>query len=136
MDNALKFDKVEPLAHDQYNQVPSSLVAKLETRSWDRRKADAKFQKLDERIKKYAERKARHMISLNEAKFRDEFVPDDDEEKAKNDETTKKKKKKYTEHPAWESDFYNDEVLRIVADYLTLDPKVLASAPIRAAHNP
>jgi carboxyl-terminal processing protease len=136
MDNALKFDKVDPLAHDQYNQVPASLVAKLETRSWDRRKADAKFQKLEERIKKYAERKARHMISLNEAKFRDEFVPDDDEEKAKNDETNKKKKKKYTEHPAWESDFYNDEVVRIVSDYLTLDPKVLASAPIRAAHNP
>jgi carboxyl-terminal processing protease len=135
MDNALKFDKVEPLPHDQYNQVTAGLVARLELRSLDRRKADPKFQKLDERIKKYAERKARHTISLNEAKFRDEFVPDDDEEKAKTDET-KKKKKKYTEHPAWESDFYNDEIVRIVADYLTLDPKVLAAAPIRAAHNP
>ena len=127
MDNALKFDKVEALPHDQYNQVPSALVAKLEARSWDRRKTDPKFQNQEERIKKYAERKARHTISLNEAKFRAEFIPDDDAEKAK-DETTKKekekRKKKYTKHPAWEPDYYNDEVVRIVADYLTLDPKV------------
>ncbi|HMB02813.1 MAG TPA: carboxy terminal-processing peptidase [Isosphaeraceae bacterium] len=139
MDNALKFDKVESLPHDQYNQVPSGLVAKLEARSWGRRKADPKFQKQEERIKKYAERKARHTISLNEAKFRTEFVSDDDEEKAKDEATKKekeKRKKKFTEHPAWEPDYYNDEIVRIVADYLTLDPKVLASAPIRAANNP
>ena len=136
MDNALKFDKVDELAHDQYNRVPPNLLAKLESRSWDRRKADPKFQKQDERIKKYAERKARHLISLNEAKFRAEFVPDDDEEKANEEKAKKeKRKKKYTEHPAWESDFYNDEVVRIVADYLTLDPKILASAPVRAAAN-
>ncbi|MBV8608975.1 MAG: carboxy terminal-processing peptidase [Singulisphaera sp.] len=133
MDNALKFDKVAPLPHDQFNRVPPDLVAKLETRSWDRRKANPKFQKQDDRIKKYAERKARHSISLNEAKFRAEFVPDDeaDPEHEKKLKDKDKPRKKFTEHPAWESDYYNDEVIKIVDDYLTLDPNVLLVKPIR-----
>ncbi len=135
MDNALKFDKVDELPHDHFNRVPADLVEKLRLRSLDRRKADPKFQKQEERIKKIAERKARHAISLNEEKFRSEFVPDDDEVKAKEEKVKKDKKKKYTEHLAWEPDFYNDEVLRIVADYLTLGSKVVAKAPIRAAVN-
>ncbi|MBV8229707.1 MAG: carboxy terminal-processing peptidase, partial [Planctomycetaceae bacterium] len=119
--------------HDQFNRVPPDLVAKLETRSWDRRKANPKFQKQDDRIKKYAERKARHSISLNEAKFRAEFVPDDeaDPEHEKKLKDKDKPRKKFTEHPAWESDYYNDEVIKIVDDYLTLDPNVLLVKPIR-----
>ena len=134
MDNALKFDKVAPLPHDMFNRVPADLVARLEARSEERRKANPKFQKRDEMIKKFVERKARHTISLNEEKFRAEFIPDDDPEK-KEDEKAKKEKarKKYKEHLAWEPDFYNDEVVNIVADYLTLGSKALASAPVRAA---
>ena len=138
MDNALKFDKVEPLLHDQFNRVPADLVSKLQTRSLDRRKADPKFQKQEERIKKIADRKARHSISLNEEKFRAEFVPDDDEEKAREEKIKKdkdKKKKKFIEHPAWEPDFYNDEIVRIVADYLSIGSKVVAASPVRAAQN-
>ncbi|AMV38519.1 carboxy terminal-processing peptidase [Planctomyces sp. SH-PL62] len=134
MDNALKFEKVAPLAHDNYNRTPDDLVAALEARSAERRKADPKFQKLDERIKLYVERKAKHSIPLDEAKFKAVFVPDDeekaDDEKEKKD---KKAKKKYIEREVWMSDFYNDEVLRIVGDYLTLGSKVLAAAPVRAA---
>ena len=83
MDNALKFDKVAPLPHDMYNRVPADLVARLEARSRERRKANPKFQKQDEMIKKFVERKARHAISLNEEKFRAEFVPDDDREEGR-----------------------------------------------------
>ncbi len=132
MDNAMKFDKVEARPHDMYNRVPADLVAALESRSWDRRKADPKFQKQDERIKKYAERKARHTISLNEAKFKAEFVSDDDpDDKAAVDKKVKEKRRRLRDKPAWESDFYNDEVVRIVGDYLTLGSKVLVSAPVR-----
>ena len=60
MDNALKFDKVPGLPHDNYNRAPADLVSRLNERSAERRKADPKFQKLDERIKKYLDRKARH----------------------------------------------------------------------------
>ncbi len=134
MDNALKFDKVASLPHDMFNRVPADLVARLETRSEDRRKANPKFQKRDEMIKKFVERKARHTISLNEEKFRADFIPDDDPEKKEVDKAKKEMaKKKYREHLAWEPDFYNDEVVLIVADYLTLGSKALASAPVRAA---
>ena len=134
MDNALKFDKVDRAAPRPVQPRPGRPRRQGSTRSVrDRRKADPKFQKQEERIKKIADRKARHAISLNEEKFRAEFVPEDekkDEAKAKI-KKDKDKKKKFTEHPAWEPDFYNDEVLRIVADYLTLGSKVLASAPVR-----
>ena len=105
----------------------------MNKRSADRRKADPKFQKLEEQIKKYIDRKARHSISLNEAKFRSEYVPEDPEEKAAEEKAKKeRKKKKYAEREVWASDFYNDEVIHIVTDYLTLGSKVLAAAPERA----
>ena len=133
MDNAFKFDKVADLPHDNYHRVPADLVAMLEKRSFERRKADPKFKKLDEQIKKFIERKARHSISLNEAKFRAEYVPEDPEEKAAEEKAKKeRKKKKFTEREVWASDFYNDEIMHIVADYLTLGSKVLAAAPERA----
>ena len=133
MDNAFKFDKVGGLPHDNYNRVPTDLVARLNERSADRRKSDPKFQKLEDQIKKYIDRKARHSISLNEAKFRAEYVPDDPEEKAAEEKLKKeRKKKKFAEREVWASDFYNDEVIHIVTDYLTLGSKVLAAAPERA----
>ncbi len=133
MDNAMKFDKVNELRHDSFGRVNPALVHDLEVRSLDRRKANPKFQKQEERIAKFAERKARHSISLNEAKFRAEYVPDEDLTKDEEKPKTKEKRKRHAEHPAWESDFYNDEVVRIVADYLSLGTKVLANAPSRVA---
>jgi len=124
MDNALKFDKVDPLAVPDLHQVSTRLLRELENRSLARRKASEKFQKQEDRIAKYIERKNRHSISLNEEKFRAEFVSDDDLNKDEVKVQKDKAKKKYTEHPAWESDFYNDEIAAIVADYLTLGPKL------------
>jgi carboxyl-terminal processing protease len=132
MDNAFKFNKVAALPHDEYNRTPDELVTQLNQRSVERRKADTKFQKLDDQIKKFLERKARHSISLNEAKFRAEYVADDPEEKAAIEKAKRdRKKRKYAEREVWASDFYNDEVIRIIADYLTLGAKVLtAAAPV------
>ncbi len=132
MANAVKFDKVLGLQHDNYNRVPNDLVVRLDERSSERRKSESKFQKLNQQIQKYIERKARHTISLNEAKFRAEFVSDDPEDKALEEKAKKdRKKKKYSEREVWAADFYNDEVIRIVTDYLTLGSKVLAAAPER-----
>ncbi len=136
MDNALKFEKVAGLPHDQYNKMSPDLVALLNDRSAQRRKNDPKFQKLDERIKQFLDRKARHSIALNEAKFKAEYFPDDEDDKDRIEEERvkkEKKKKKFTEQEVWSSDFYNDEIVRIVGDYLTLGSKVLAANPVRAA---
>lgn len=134
MDNALKFDKVDELQHDDYHRVPSELVSILNKKSEDRRSNDPKFKKQDEQIKKFLIRKKRHTIPLNEAKFRAEFFPEDQEEKLAEEKAKldKKNKKKFRERDVWVSDFYNDEVLRIVSDYLTLGSKVVAQAPERA----
>jgi carboxyl-terminal processing protease len=133
MDNAVRFERVDALEHDQYHGVPDDLVSKLSSRSEQRRKSDPKFRKLDEQIKKFLDRKARHSISLNEAKFRAEYVPDDGEEKAADEKAKKdRKKKKYVEREIWPADFYNDEVIKIVADYLSLGSKILAAAQERA----
>ena len=108
----------------------------LNDRSAQRRKNDPKFQKLDERIKQFLDRKARHSIALNEAKFKAEYFPDDEDDKDRVEEERvkkEKKKKKFTEQEVWSSDFYNDEIVRIVGDYLTLGSKVLAANPVRAA---
>lgn len=132
MDNALKFDKIPPLPHDQYNRVPSELVAQLNTRSKARRQESEKFRKQQESIQKLVDRKTRHAIALNEEKFRTEFVPGDDEE----DEEVKPKgkPKRRPEHLAWESNFYNDEIMAIVSDYVSLGAKALTAAPVRAAN--
>jgi carboxyl-terminal processing protease len=133
MDNAFKFNKVAGLPHDHYNRVPDDLVAQLNERSAERRKSEPKFQKLDEQIKKFIDRKARHSISLNEAKFRAEYVPEDPEERAAEEKAKKDRKKhKFAEREVWASDFYNDEVVKIVGDYMTLGSKVVASVPQRA----
>jgi carboxyl-terminal processing protease len=137
MDNALKFDKVDALRHDNYHRVPTDLVGILNKKSEERRKDDPKFQKQNDQIKKFLVRKKRHTIPLNESKFRAEFFPEDQEEKIAEEKAKidKKNKKKFRERDVWISDFYNDEILRIVADYLSLGSKVVAHAPERAQIN-
>ena len=134
MDNAMKFDKVPAQKHDMYPRIPANLLSQLETRSAARRKADPKFAKQDERIKKYADRKAKHTISLNEEKFKAEFIAEDEDGKNADEDKPKDKKKnnRYTERPAWEPDYYNDEIVKIVGDYLSIDSKVFAAAPVPA----
>jgi len=133
MDNALKFEKVAPLDHDNYNRTPDDLVAALNAKSLARRDDDPKFQKLDKRIKQFIDRKARHSVPLNEEKFKAEYLPDEEEKaEAEKEKKEKRAKKKYTEREVWADDYYNDEVVRIIGDYLSLGSKVLAAAPVRA----
>ncbi|WP_337173097.1 carboxy terminal-processing peptidase [Paludisphaera sp.] len=133
MDFALKFEKVDPLPHEKWNRTPDDLVAAVKARSAARRSDDPGFQKLEGRIKQYLDRKAKHQIPLEEAKFKAEFIPDEEEKAAEEKEKKDKRaKKKYNEREAWVPDFYNDEILRIVGDYLTLGSKALAAAPVKA----
>jgi carboxyl-terminal processing protease len=133
LDNSLKFDKIDGVAHDQYNKVPTDLLTRLETRSEDRRKDSDKFKKLETSIKRALDRKAKHMISLNEKKYREELGIEEEElnEAAK----AKKNRKRYDKQPAWEANYINDEIVNIVGDYLSLGSKVLAASPVKAAAN-
>ena len=136
MDNALKFDHVAARPHDQFNRVPADLVARLNTLSEKRRAENEKFQKRDAAIKRIVERKARHAISLNEAKFRAETASEEESnDEAKADTKAKKNKPRLAEHPAWEPNYYNDEILQIVGDYLTIGHDAFTAAPLKAAAN-
>jgi carboxyl-terminal processing protease len=128
-ENALKFDKIPPLPHDMYNRVPPELVVRLQTRSDERRKSNPKFQEQEAAIKRYLDRKARHEISLSEAKFKSEIVSNDDQDD-EDSPKPKKKRKRHTEQNAWETNFYNDEVVAIVKDYVRLGGDILIAAPV------
>ena len=136
MDNALKFDKVAALPHDQYNRVPADLLdpAPREV-ARPAARPSPKFQEEEGYIAKAAERKAKHQISLNEAKFRAETHG------RRRRPTTPSPRPRRTRRAvpqaglAWESNYYNDEVLAIVTDYLTLGSRVLAAEPVRATVN-
>jgi len=122
MDNALKFDKVPSLERDDFRMVDGDLVTRLVAASDQRRSNDEKFQKQTEQIRKSIERKKRASISLNEAQFRSDFIPEEDVDEDDPDHGKAKDKdkarKRFAERPVWETEFYNDEVMRIVADYV------------------
>jgi carboxyl-terminal processing protease len=140
MDNALKYDKIKALPHEKFDRTPADLVNELETRSVERRKSNEKFQKLDDQIKKLTARKERHTIYLNEEKYRAEYISPDDNPTGPGDHSVKrgdkdKPKKRFTDRMAWESNFYNDEVLSIVADYVTLGAKHIAASGEKTTNN-
>jgi carboxyl-terminal processing protease len=126
-ETAVKYDKVAPLAHDDYRRVPADLVTKIKARSEERRQANAKFQDQAKAIERLRARKAKHEITLNEEKFRVETAALEDDK----DDDKPKEKKKHSERPAWESNFYNDEILAILGDYLSLGGDVLTAGPAR-----
>ena len=134
MDNALKFDHVAPRPHDQFNRVPAPLVAQLAGLSEKRRAENEKFRKRDAAIKRIIDRKSRHAISLNEAKFRAETDSEEEnKDEAKTEGKPKKPKSRLADHPAWEPNYYNDEVLSIVGDYLNLGRSTFVASPVKAA---
>ena len=57
---------------------------------------------------------------------------EDEDGKLDDDRKPNDKKKCAHQRPAWESDYYNDEVVRTVTDHLTLGSKALVSAPVHA----
>ena len=127
-ENALKPDQVAPIPHDQYNRTPPDLVANLTSRSRARRADSPEFLKEDELIRKYLERKARHSIPLNEAKFRKDWGGAGAGEVAPADRS----KGEGADQAVWKSDAYNDEVIAIIVDYVTLEANAFG-APIARA---
>ena len=131
MDYALKFDKVPSLERDNFQMITPEIVAKLAEDSKNRRSKDEKFQKQEEMIRKAVDRKKRESISLNEAKFRSEFVPEEDPDNP--EKKTKDKdqpKKRFAERPIWEAEFYNNEVMRIMSEYVEI---LKSKASVKAA---
>jgi carboxyl-terminal processing protease len=130
LDYALKFNRVDPLPHDVYPMVDSTMVQGLRQRSQERIAKSEYFQQANRQIARYEEQKDRETVTLNKEKFLKERAELDAEKKQEEmfDDMTNPSR------PVYEMDGYGEEALDIVADYLdALDGNRIAVA--RPARN-
>jgi carboxyl-terminal processing protease len=118
MDHALAFDKVKAVKHEAMGMVPADVITSLRTQSAERVKASKDFAKLGKDIERLKGLRDRKQVSLNEAELKAEMskeeAEDADLEKSglppepKGDNATYK----------FQRNFINDEILKIMEDFL------------------
>ncbi len=116
LDNALAFNRIEAADYDKLAYVNNDLLSKLQTQSQQRLAGNEDFQKVQDDIKKYLDRKNRKSITLNEAKLKAER---DADRKADKDKEEKDDAESDDEDaPIFPESAYNDELLNIAIDYV------------------
>ncbi|MFO1004995.1 MAG: carboxy terminal-processing peptidase [Planctomycetaceae bacterium] len=116
LENALPFDQIRNASYLPGKPISPELIAALQKNSEVRVSADKDFQKVDEGIKRFIERKNRKEVSLVESVLRAERETDKaiaDEEKKQLGEDEQKDNK-----DIFPKNFYNDELLNVTLDYL------------------
>jgi len=114
LDNALKFDHIDPADYQPWSWVNPEMVSLLQQRSQARVETDPEFIKLKKEIATFMERKNRKNISLNLEQRRKERVQDKLEEKKAEEVTADEQ----PDGPIFPVSYYNNEVLRVGLDYL------------------
>jgi carboxyl-terminal processing protease len=117
LENALPFDQVQPVEHDDMSLVPDQVKAILRDRSAERVKGSEDFKKLGKEIEMVKQRRLKKVLPLSEKELRDQFSRED----AENAETGRpipKQKQTDTETYKFERNFTNNEVLNIMVDLL------------------
>ncbi len=127
LDYPLAFDHVDPVPHKRFDYVNPTICAELQQLSQQRVQSSPKFQEVVRNIARYKEQKAKKSVTLNEKKFlkeRAELDADKEEEKAI-------EKHSELNNGAIKRDYYLDETMAIVNDYLNLQhvAKVQSAAP-------
>jgi len=118
LDNALAFDKIDPVRHARLSYVNPQIVNTLKESSQHRVASDPKFQQTLKDIDRYLSRKNRKSVSLNEETLRAEREDNkaaEDVEKAEEEHETKREKA-----PVFAKTEYNGELLSIASDYAAL----------------
>jgi carboxyl-terminal processing protease len=118
---ALPFEHVSSTPHSNYGLVSPEMVTRIRELSEKRRTESADFQKVIDDIARWEHIKQRKSFSLNEEQRREEKQRTDKAEEAASDpdeipNPDRKKKNKQE----FERNFYNNEVLSIVEDFLLL----------------
>ncbi len=116
LDYPVEFDKVDRMHYKPFDYVNPAVCDQLRQLSQQRVQPSEKFQKVVRNIARYKDQKARKHVTLNEEKFlkeRAELNADKEEEKAI-------EKHSELNNGAIDRDFYLDEALAIVTDYLNL----------------
>jgi carboxyl-terminal processing protease len=117
LDNALAFDRIPAAQYTNLHMVNADIISNLRKASEHRVANDTEFKDVAGDIKRYVERKARKVVSLNEADLRKE------REESKRETAEQKKLEEDAngeDAPIFPKNYYNDEVLRISVDYLDM----------------
>ena len=115
LDNAMAFDKIRAAEHARFGLISPEIVSVLRDRDRKRVAADADFVKVEKDIEKYMARKQRKTVSLNEEELRKERVEEEQKTKDKAEGEDA-----YAEGPVFPENGYNNEILAITVDYMSL----------------
>ena len=118
LENALAFDRIAPAPHLSLRTINPQMVGQLQAGSERRVKQSGDFAELGTRIAEYEAEKEKGVVSLNEAARRAEREAA--EARSKNEEEEEEVMPPRGQGPIFREHFYNDEVLRVTADYLAL----------------
>lgn len=124
LDNALPFDQIRNARYSAGKLVPADVVATIQKNSETRIKADGEFQKIEQGIARFLERKNRKELSLQETVLKAERETDKaivEEEKKQMGDVEENKE----DAEIFPKNFYNDELTNIALDYIAgLDGKL------------
>jgi carboxyl-terminal processing protease len=121
LENAIPFDKVSPVNHDQLNLIPEEVKTTLRAKSAARIKASADFAKLSKEIEAVKARKARKAVPLNEQELKEQFSKEDAERVDQNAELPPEQPKDTLVYK-FQRNFTNMEMLQIMEDFLAARP--------------
>ena len=116
LDYALKFDRVRPQPHKQYNMASQQIIKELRQRSGSRIAESEFFQSEKKKIEKLVQRQQDETVTLNKEKFLAERA----EMNAEKDQEETFEKLEDDDAPVFASTPYNEEVMAIALDYLEL----------------
>lgn len=116
LDNALPFDQIRPARYSANSGVTPKIVADLQHNSEARVAKNEDFMKTEQTIKRFLERKAKTVVSLNEEQRRKEREAD--EAASKEDKKTEEPETPDPNAPIFPKDYYNDEIVNVAIDYV------------------
>jgi len=119
LDNALAFDHIPAAGYTPEKRTTDSVISQLQKSSASRVSKNSDFQNTTKDIARYLKKKNLKSVSLNLAKRKAEQT--EERKKKEDDEDTPEDD---GNGPIFPEDFYNDEVLNITLDYLTLLKKL------------
>ena len=124
LDHALPFDRIAAEQFDKVNFIDAQLIDRLRAASKERTTQSTDFKKVLTRAERYRSNKEKATISLNEAKFLAEVNADKEEGDLENEIEEEMNEQ---DRPVVKKDYYFDETMAVVLDYLKARQPVLGA---------
>ena len=115
LDHAIEFDRVPAARYEPEGRVTDPVIKTLQARSNQRVAGDEKFQELAEDIARYKRRKDEKTISLVGTEFERQW---NEGKAAEKEEEKRLEESEFSKRPVVKRDYYFDEAMNVVVDYL------------------